>query len=86
MLLLRNIHRTKKKALVVLPFVALCEEKEAHLARLLQPLSLEVRPTALLLLRQAVDGAEQCTRRTVHGQRRRLVVQGGVRGQGPLRH
>ncbi|CAL8465203.1 g4738 [Coccomyxa elongata] len=32
-----------KVALLVLPFVSLCQEKEAHLARLLQPLEKEVR-------------------------------------------
>ena len=41
--MLRRIAATNRPAMLVLPFVALCAEKSASLARLLAPLGKEVR-------------------------------------------
>jgi DNA polymerase theta len=45
-LMLRRLHRTQRPFLLVLPYVALCSEKTAHLEKLLKPLG--VRTSACL--------------------------------------
>lgn len=47
-LMLRRLHRSGRPFLMVLPYVSLCDEKRAHLERLLAPLQV-IRPACRLL-------------------------------------